>query len=84
MKLKKILLSSITVLSVMVRGVNALAVTTTVVDTKTARADSMDQPKPPKPPGKDASDAGDHKDQPKPPERPERSLSIRNNSPGAA
>ena len=74
MKLKQILLSSVTALTVMVRGANALAmnVNTGMHDqpVHTDAGDSKDQPKPPKDSGDhkdDASDAGDHKDQPKPP-----------------
>ena len=76
MKLKQILLSSVTALTVMIRGGNALAVTVTtgLHDAKIAHTDAgdgKDQPKPPKDKGDhkdDASDAGDHKDQPKPPD----------------
>src|SRR5256885_10695459 len=70
MKLKQFLLSSVTALTVMVRGGNALAVTVTtgLHDAKTVHtdsSDSKDQPKPPKDHGdhQDASDAGDHHDQ---------------------
>ncbi len=74
MKLKKILLSSVTALTVLVRGTSALAVAPATTTPNPANVsadsgDSKDQPKPPKDKGdqKDQSDAGDHNDQPKPP-----------------